>query len=334
MANCHLFTWQRILPIAVVATSVSFIAGCSMPVVRSAAQKFTLPVNLLMRQQTQDPNISKTTALIVQNPQAYEQFIARLAQAQKAQLLNFPLPAEFQGKTLNDIKFNSKDKKFKTLNDIKFNSKDKKFKGIFTGESEKPIALTFDDGPWEKSTSQVLDLLKKNNIKATFFVVGRQAERYPQLLKQTVADGHALGNHTWSHQYHMFNRAAAAREIDKTAELVYKTTGVKTTLFRPPGGYLNNGLAAYAHQKKYAVVMWSADSLDWRYRLPTALIDRVVREASAGGIVLMHDGGGDRSKTVQALPEVIARLRQRGYKFVTVPELMEMEDKQLLANKG
>lgn len=318
MADRHLFTWQRILSLAVVATSISCIAGCTMPVVRSATQKFTLPVNLLVRQQNRDSNISKTTALLVQNPQAYEQFIARLAQAQKAQLLNFPLPTEFQGKTLNDIKLNSKDKKYKP---------------IVTAESAKPIALTFDDGPWEKSTSQVLDILKKNNIKATFFVVGRQAERYPQLLKQIVADGHALGNHTWSHQYRMFNEAAAAHEIDKTAELVYKTTGVKTSLFRPPGGFLNNGLAAYAHQKKYAVVMWSADSLDWRYRQPTTLINRVLKEASAGGIVLMHDGGGDRSKTVQALPVVIDQLRKRGYKFVTVPELMELEDKELLASK-
>ncbi len=318
MANRHLFTWQRILPIAVVATSISFMAGCSMPVVRSAEQKFTIPVNLLVRQQNRDSDISKATTLIVQKPQAYEQFIARLAQAQKAQLLNFPVPTEFQGKTFNDIKFNSKDKNYKA---------------IATEESEKPIALTFDDGPWEKSTSQVLDVLKKNKIKATFFVVGRQVERYPQLLKQIVADGHALGNHTWSHQYRMFNPATAAHEIDKTAELVYKTTGVKTSLFRPPGGFLNNGLAAYAHQKKYAVVMWSADSLDWRYRQPTTLINRVLKEASTGGIVLMHDGGGDRSKTVQALPVVIDQLRKRGYKFVTVPELMEMEDKQLLASK-
>lgn len=319
MANRHLFNWQRILPLAVVATSMSFIAGCNMPVVRSAAQKFTLPVSLLVRQQNRDPNTSNTPALIVQNPQAYAQFIARLAQAQKAQLLNFPLPTEFQGKTFNDIKFNGKDKKDKA---------------IVTTESEKPIALTFDDGPWDKSTSQVLDILKKNNIKATFFVVGRQVEIYPQLIKQIVADGHALGNHTWSHQYRMFNEAAAANEIDKTAELVYKTTGVKTSLFRPPGGFLNNGLAAYAHQKKYAVVMWSADSLDWRYRQPTTLINRVLKEASVGGIVLMHDGGGDRSKTVQALPEVIEQLRKRGYNFVTVPELMEIQDKQLLANKG
>ena len=319
MVKHHLFVWQRSLSMAVVATSLSFIAGCTMPVARSAAEKFTLPVNLLVRQQNREPTTSKTTALIVQKPQAYEQVIARLAQAQKAQLLNFPLPSEFQGKTLKDIKFKSK------------NTKDK---AIIKEPLLKPIALTFDDGPWEKSTSQVLDLLKKNKIQATFFVVGRQAERYPQLLKQIVSDGHALGNHTWSHQYHMFNQATAAHEIDKTAELVYKTTGVKTTLFRPPGGFLNNGLAAYAHQKKYAVVMWSADSLDWRYHVPQTLIDRVLREAQAGGIVLMHDGGGDRSKTVQALPEIISQLRKRGYSFVTVPELLEMEDKQLLANKG
>ena len=319
MAKHHLFVWQRSLSLAVVATSLSFIAGCSMPVARSAAQKFTIPVSLLLRQQNREPTTSMATALIVQKPQAYEQVIARLAQSQKAQLLNFPLPTEFQGKTFNNIKFTSNNKKDKA---------------IIKESALKPIALTFDDGPWEKSTSQVLNILKKNKVKATFFVVGRQVEAYPQLLKQIVADGHALGNHTWSHQYHMFNQATAAREIDKTAELVYKTTGVKTTLFRPPGGYLNNGLAAYAHQKKYAVVMWSADSLDWRYHVPQTLTDRVLREARAGGIVLMHDGGGDRSKTVQALPQIISQLSKRGYTFVTVPEMLELEDKQLLANKN
>lgn len=316
MADHHLFVWHKSIAIAVVATSLGLLSSCSMPVARSGDQKFTLPVNLLVRQPNRDSNTSKVQDLIVQKPEAYKQVITRLADAQKAQLLNLPLPVEFQGKKFNDIKFKSKNK------------------ALAQGESLKPIALTFDDGPWEKSTSQVLDVLKKEDIKATFFVVGRQVERYPQLIKQIVAEGHALGNHTWSHQYRMYNSAAAAREIDKTAELVYKTTGVKTSLFRPPGGFLNNGLAAYAYQKKYAVVMWSADSLDWRYRQPTTLIDRVLKEASAGGIVLMHDGGGDRSKTVQALPEVIAQLRKRGYSFVTVPELLEIEDKQLIANKN
>jgi chitin deacetylase len=167
-------------------------------------------------------------------------------------------------------------------------------------------------------------------------MVGMQVQKYPQLLKQVVANGHAIGNHTWSHQYDHYNATAAAREIDRTAEIVYKTTGVKTSLFRPPAGILNNGLVTYAHEKKYAVVMWSVDSKDWRSRRTTrqAFIDNVLKEAKPGGIVLLHDGGGDRSNTVQALPQLISQLKKHGYKFVTVPELLEIADKKLKESKG
>nr|WP_228056695.1 polysaccharide deacetylase family protein [Microcoleus sp. LEGE 07076] len=196
----------------------------------------------------------------------------------------------------------------------------------------KAIALTFDDGPWPKTTTQILDILKKNNIKATFFWVGRYLHTYPELGKQVVAAGHAIGNHTWNHQYIKYNEDGAAREIDRTSSLIEELTGVKTTLFRPPGGILNNGLAAYAQKKKYTVVMWSADSLDWR-SATQSLMDNVLRQASSGGIVLMHDGGGNRAKTVQALPNIIARLKKQGYKFVTVPELLEMQEEQLKQQK-
>jgi chitin deacetylase len=155
-------------------------------------------------------------------------------------------------------------------------------------------------------------------------------------MKQVVGEGHAIGNHTWSHQYHHYNNPAAAHEIDRTADLVYKTTGVKTSLFRPPAGILNNGLATYAHEKNYAVVMWSVDTKDWRSQPTTAQgwIDNILKQAKPGGIVLLHDGGGDRSKTVQALPQLIAQLKKRGYQFVTVPELLEMGDKKPKASKG
>jgi chitin deacetylase len=178
-------------------------------------------------------------------------------------------------------------------------------------------------------TSKVLEVLKKQNVKATFFVVGKQVEQHPQLVKQAVAEGHAIGNHSWSHQYHHYSPSAAAHELDKTAALVHKLTGVKTSLFRPPAGILNNGLVASAHQKKYAVVMWSVDSKDWRSGRTTkqALVDNLLKEAKSGGIVLLHDGGGDRSKTIEALPQLITQLKKHGYTFVTVPELLEKGSK-------
>ncbi|MBD2387948.1 polysaccharide deacetylase family protein [Cylindrospermum sp. FACHB-282] len=193
---------------------------------------------------------------------------------------------------------------------------------------QKIIALTFDDGPWPGTTTQVLDILKKNNIKGTFFVVGQNVKNYPDLVKRVVTDGHTIANHTWHHWYHYMNPQTAAYEIDNTTNLIYKITGVKTSLFRPPGGMMHNGVAAYARNSKYAIIMWSSDSVDYSRPSVSKLINNVFREAKPGGIVLMHDGGGNRSQTVQALPEIISRFRKQGYKFVTIPELLDMQDKE------
>jgi peptidoglycan/xylan/chitin deacetylase (PgdA/CDA1 family) len=310
--------WQQSLSIAVVAAAIGFIAGCGLPVVRSVKQSIFIPITLPVRQQHREPNTSKEKALIAQQDEAYKKVIDRLVEQERVKRLNLPVPVQFQGKTIRDVQLNSQDK------------------AIAQVAPQKAIALTFDDGPWPTSTSQVLDVLKNSNVKATFFMVGKQVQKYPQLVKQVVAEGHAIGNHTWSHQYYQYNESAAAGEIDRTAELVYKTTGVKTSLFRPPAGILNNGLVTYAHEKNYAVVMWSVDSKDWRSRRTTkqAFIDNVLKEAKPGGIVLLHDGGGDRSNTVQALPQLIAQLKKHGYKFVTVPELLEIADKKLKESKG
>lgn len=216
----------------------------------------------------------------------------------------FAIPKEFEGKVIAETRLPTK---------------------------EKVIALTFDDGPWPRTTEQVLDIFKQNDIKATFFWIGKNVKNYPDIAKRVVEDTHVIGNHTWHHWYRHMDAATATREIDDTAAVIYKTTGVKTSLFRPPGGILNNGPAGYAEKHDYAVMMWSADSRDWFYRRasPSILVNNVLKEAQPGGIVLLHDGGGDRSKTVQALPEIISGLRQRGYKFVTVPELLALKDKEL-----
>jgi peptidoglycan/xylan/chitin deacetylase (PgdA/CDA1 family) len=215
------------------------------------------------------------------------------------------------------------------------------FQGIVISEAKLPpekkvIALTFDDGPWPNTTAKVLDILKKNRIKSTFFVVGQNVKNYPDLTKQIVADGHIIANHTWHHWYHQMNAQAAAYEVANTGDIIYQTTGVRTSLFRPPGGIMNNGVAAYAKNNKYAVIMWSADSMDYSRPAVPRLMNNIFREAKPGGIVLMHDGGGDRSHTVKALPEIISRFRKQGYEFVTVPELLEMQDQypHLVAQKS
>ncbi|MBC6431381.1 polysaccharide deacetylase family protein [Nostoc sp. HG1] len=215
---------------------------------------------------------------------------------------------------------------------VQMNEVPKPFQGTIIYQAklkanEKVIALTFDDGPSPKNTAQILEILKTNNIKATFFMVGQMVKYFPQVAKQVAADGHVIGNHTWHHWYFQMDGATASSEIDRTTDIIYKTTGEKTTLFRPPGGFLNNGLAQYAKNQKYAVMMWSEQSGDAERRSPQVpmLVKNVLKQAKPGAIVLLHDGGGNRSKSVKALPEMIAGLKAQGYRFVTIPQLLEIQ---------
>jgi len=188
---------------------------------------------------------------------------------------------------------------------------------------QKLIALTFDDGPWPVTTEKVLDILHQYNARATFFWIGKNLARYPRIAQRVVEGGHAVGNHTWSHRYTPVSPAAAAREVDPTAALIARDTQVSTWLFRPPGGNLKTGVARYALSKGYTVVMWSVSSADTDPKAPwTAFADNVLKGARPGSIVLMHDGGGNRSRTVEALPVILAGLQQQGYRFVSVPELL------------
>jgi peptidoglycan/xylan/chitin deacetylase (PgdA/CDA1 family) len=194
--------------------------------------------------------------------------------------------------------------------------------------NEKVIALTIDDGPWPKTTLQMLRILQENHVKATFFLVGQALKQHPEIAKQEVAQGHAIGNHTWHHWYRQMDEATVKNEIERTTDLIYQITKVKTFLFRPPGGFLNNGLAAYAKSHNYTVIMWSLTSADTdRHAKPQAFVNNVLKGAKPGAIILMHDGGGDRQRTVQALPEIISKLKQQGYRFVTIPELLQMKAK-------
>ena len=292
---------RKNLIVAFIAAAGSFLLGVTLPMNlrASAPVKPMQPQVLAVSQSKELKPIANNgfQGAIARRVEFSEQTIGQL----EATRFQSVLPSQFKGTMLRQAKLDPK---------------------------HKAIALTFDDGPWPKTTTQILDILKKNNIKATFFWVGRYLQTYPELGKQVAAAGHAIGNHTWSHQYIKYNEDGAAREIDRTSSLIEEVTGVKTSMFRPPGGILNNGLTAYAQKKNYAVIMWSADSLDWR-AATQSLMDNVMRQANSGGIVLMHDGGGNRSRTVQALPDIIARLRKEGYKFVTVPELLQMQEQDL-----
>ncbi|EAW36720.1 polysaccharide deacetylase family protein [Lyngbya sp. PCC 8106] len=191
-------------------------------------------------------------------------------------------------------------------------------------QNEKVIALTFDDGPW-LDTLKILHILQQHNIKGTFFFLGQNLSRHPEIAQQVVNQGHAVGNHTWNHPYEPMNTAKAAAEIDNTTAVIERLTGAKTQLFRPPGGILNNGVVDYAKSQKYVVVMWSIDTKDYQQPSVTVLANRVINQVHSGAIVLLHDGGGSRHRTIEALPLIIYTLKQQGYRFVTVPELLQIQ---------
>jgi peptidoglycan-N-acetylglucosamine deacetylase len=201
----------------------------------------------------------------------------------------------------------------------------KTLKEVVTPADQKLVNLTFDDGPWPKTTEDILATLKKENIKATFFMIGQPLKSFPEIGKKVVADGHEIANHTVHHWYHKMGALVAKREIDDTNTIIKDYLNVKTNYFRPPGGVLNNGLADYAHQLDDAVLMWSVDSGDSQPRrpAPATIVKNIMSQVKPGGIVLMHDGGGSHEGTAKALPEVIKRLRAEGYKFVTTTELLE-----------
>lgn len=188
------------------------------------------------------------------------------------------------------------------------------------------VALTFDDGPWDVTTDQILSILKQEEVKATFFWVGQAAQSQPEVARRVVNAGHAIGNHTWHHRYEPMDEVQAASEIDIAAQIFRETTGIQTNLFRPPGGYLNNGMADYALSQGQTVVMWSVSSSDTDYRSgASTYVNNVLSAVKPGAIILLHDGGGDRSKTVAALPTIIQGLKAKGYRMVTVPELLKLQ---------
>ena len=191
---------------------------------------------------------------------------------------------------------------------------------------EKVIALTFDDGPWPETTEKVLAALKKENVKATFYMVGQPLKSWPELGKKVLADGHVIANHTLHHWYKQMSPLVAQREIEDTQAIIRDILKVETAYFRPPGGVLTNGLVAYAQKKGQSVNMWSVDSNDSHPKRPSpeAMLKTILAQATPGGIVLMHDGGGSHDNTAKAVPQIIIKLREQGYRFVTVPELLEI----------
>jgi peptidoglycan/xylan/chitin deacetylase (PgdA/CDA1 family) len=182
------------------------------------------------------------------------------------------------------------------------------------------VALTFDDGPWPDSTPKVVAILRQERVPATFFLVGQQVRRHPELLAQEVAAGVAFGSHSFSHAqpFGRLSDAAIAEEIDQGVAAL-ADNGVRTSLFRPPGGAIAPAVLSSAKRRGLRTVLWTVDPQDWRRGASTdQIVRRVLSQTRPGSIVLLHDGGGDRSATVAALPQIIKGLKQRKLAFVTL----------------
>ncbi len=195
---------------------------------------------------------------------------------------------------------------------------------------QKVVALTFDDGPNPPYTNEIVDYLYGAHVPATFFVVGRAVQQYPDVVRLEVRDGDALGNHSWDHAHLVLERRPhIQREIAMTDAVIQHTTGVKTRLFRPPFGARDYAVINVARQMGYQVIMWSVPlPRDWEGPPPTVIRDRVLRYVRDGSIIVLHDGNrgksGDRHNTVEATKLIVEALHAQGYRFVTVPELLRL----------
>jgi peptidoglycan/xylan/chitin deacetylase (PgdA/CDA1 family) len=190
----------------------------------------------------------------------------------------------------------------------------------------RSVALTFDDGPSVPYTGQVLDILRKNRIHATFFLCGANAERYPDLVRRIKAEGHEIGNHTYSHPWlYLMDRAKIADEIDRTQDALEKISGRRPRLFRPPFGVRWFSLWPLLRERGLTMVLWSIRGTDGGLGA-SGIARTTLEQLKPGGIILLHDGFEtrrpaeiDRSDTVRALPAIISGARRAGYAFVRIP---------------
>jgi peptidoglycan/xylan/chitin deacetylase (PgdA/CDA1 family) len=185
------------------------------------------------------------------------------------------------------------------------------------------IAMTFDDGPNDKLTPKLLDLLAAHHIKATFFVLGELVQTYPEIVQRAAREGHEIGNHSWSHpNLAKLSDAGVRQQLQKTDDAIKAATGARPTLMRPPYGNLSERQKRWVHSDfGYKIILWDVDPLDWKRPGPKIVCSRIVKDTRAGSIVLSHD---IHPGTIEAMPATLEQLEAKGFKFVTVSELIAM----------
>jgi peptidoglycan/xylan/chitin deacetylase (PgdA/CDA1 family) len=192
------------------------------------------------------------------------------------------------------------------------------------------VAITFDDGPHPQNTPRLLDILRARNVKATFYVIGRSVDLYPQVVRRTVAEGHEIGNH--SHTHRLLSKLGDSElrlEMSRCQDAIVRAAGVRPRTMRPPyGGLLQRQRELVHSEFGYPTILWSVDPLDWKRPGPSVVTSRMLAGTTPGGILLAHDL---HSQTVDAMPATIDGLLRRGYKFVTVSQLIAMKTEPVTA---
>jgi peptidoglycan/xylan/chitin deacetylase (PgdA/CDA1 family) len=208
---------------------------------------------------------------------------------------------------------------------------------FFRGDTtEKVVALTFDDGPSPEWTPQILDGLKKHGVKATFFMLGKHVLEYPEVAKRVAKEGHEIGNHTYDHRLLIFvDGRHLEKEILDAGKAIKDVTGKDTRLFRPPKGWMTSADKRQINKLGYQIILWSLNSKDWVTFDDKRIVKYIVRHVRPGDIILFHDGGGafrteggNRTETIKVIPRLIEKLKERGYRLVTVSELMALSERK------
>jgi len=189
--------------------------------------------------------------------------------------------------------------------------------------NEPYVAMTFDDGPHQTLTPKLLDLLAQKKIKATFFVLGENAQRHPEILQRAVAEGHEIGNHSWSHpNLAKLSNEALRSQLQRTDDVITQAIGLHPKIMRPPYGELTPNQRQWVNREfGYKVILWDVDPLDWKEPGPSIVAQRIIRETKPGSIMLSHD---IHAQTITAMPETFDALLAKGFRFVTVSQLLSL----------
>ena len=185
------------------------------------------------------------------------------------------------------------------------------------------IAMTFDDGPSATLTPKLLDLLAAHHIKATFFVIGENVAEHPEIVARAAQEGHEIANHSWSHpNFGKMSDENVRRQLQQTDDAIKNATGKRPTLLRPPYGSITAREKRWIHDEfGYEIILWDVDPYDWKRPGPAVVRARILKETRPGSIVLSHD---IHPGTIEAMPSTFDELEAKGFKFVTVSELIRM----------